>query len=58
LLREIKGFLELRDATETLIYGTTLITLAGITEDGQEAEQLRAQGMEIVDFLRDQTEFD
>lgn len=58
LLREIKGFLELRGGRETLLYGTTLITLAGIADDAQEAEQLRAQGMETVDSLRDQTEFD
>jgi tetratricopeptide (TPR) repeat protein len=58
LLREIRGFLELRGGEETLLYGTTLITLAGITDDVREKEQLRAQGMEIVDSLRDQTDFD
>jgi len=58
LLRDIKGFLELRGGEETLLYGTTLITLAGITDDVQEKEQLRALGMEIVDSLRDQMDFD
>jgi tetratricopeptide (TPR) repeat protein len=58
LLRDIKGFLELRGGKETLLYGSTLVALAGIADDVQEAEQLRAQGMEIIDSLRDQTEFD
>ena len=58
LLLEVKGFLELRGGKETLLRGTTLIALAGITDDAQEAQQLREQGMEIVDSLRDQTEFD
>lgn len=58
LLRDIKGFLELRGGEETLLYGTTLIMLAGITDDVQEKEQLRALGMEIVDSLRDQMDFD
>ncbi len=58
LLLEVKGFLELRGGKETLLHGTTLIALAGLTDDPQEAQQLRDQGMEIVDSLRDQTEFD
>lgn len=57
LLRDVKGFLELRGANKTLLYGTTLLLLAGIIDDQQDAQSLRDEGEIIVDSLRDQTDF-
>jgi hypothetical protein len=58
LLRGIRDFLEFREARQTLLYGNTLLALASLTDDRGEAERLRVDGEEIVESLRDQTDFD
>jgi hypothetical protein len=57
LLRQVKNFLELRNANDILLYGTTLLSLATITADDEERAYLRAQGESIVESLRHQTGF-
>lgn len=58
LLTQIKEFLERRQATGTLLYGTTLMRLADVVNDQAEAERLRSDGEQIIESFREQTDFE
>ena len=58
LLREIKGFLDLREGKETLLYGTVLVALGSIASSSSEAQSLRERGKEIIDSFGEQTDFE
>lgn len=58
VLRDVRAFLELREGKQTLLYGTVLMAIADISSDELEAQELREQGMEIIESLRDQTNFE